>query len=60
MQNYTAPPSRNPAKASGVEPGKVPTPQSKAPTPADQATGTGHKPGGSVAGFSGAVKPGKC
>lgn len=58
MQNYSNPASRNPISASGVEPGKVSAPQGKAPSTPSQ--GTGHKPGGSVAGFSGGLKPGKC
>ena len=59
MQNYSAPASRNPMSAA-AKPGTVPTPSGKAPVPADQATGVGHKPGSSVAGFSGGLKPGKC
>ena len=60
MNSYSNPsPSRNPSKADAM-PGKVATPQGKAPTPSDQATGTGHKPGRAIAGFSGGVMPGKC
>ena len=60
MQNYSQPQSRNPSKAGDAKPGVVPAPSGKAPVPADQATGTGRKPGSSVPGFSGGVMPGKC
>lgn len=59
MQTYGSPASRNPISASGVEPGKVPTPSTPVKTPSDQATGTGHAPGSAVTGFAGGLKPGK-
>lgn len=59
MQQQATSASRNQHMNSGAMPGKVSTPQGKAPTPDQQATGVGHKPGSSVQGFAGGLKPGK-